>query len=119
MAIKRYTLTHDFVRDVVIEIDDSICTDALLHEINNFWSNAKFRLDEAAGNITLAVLKMLAERCWMLSTHYFVDSYLTKEHNEEGWPILDGRHGIKLISVDDFTIDSDDIRLESSEVVSA
>lgn len=119
MPIKRYTLTYASQFDVVVEIDDTICTDELLHEINNFWSSADDRLDDADGDITKAVLKMLALFCLRLSSDKFVESYLTKEHNEEGWPVLDGSYGIKLISVDDFTFDDDEIEVAKVEEVAA
>lgn len=34
-------------------------TDEQLHEINNFWGSSKYRLKEAKGDITLAVVRMM------------------------------------------------------------
>lgn len=117
MAKKRYSLLYAIQFEVVVEIDDTICTDELLHEINNFWSGAEDRLDDSDGDVTLAVLKMLCTMCLRVSTSSFVVPYLTHSHNEEGWPVLDGSWGIKLISVDDFEFEDSEVTVNSVEEV--
>lgn len=65
IVIKQYTITwNDW--DVVFAVDHSVMTDENLHEINNFWSDSKYRLNKENGDITLAVLKLLAGVCFGL-----------------------------------------------------
>lgn len=66
------------------------CTDAELHEHNNFWSNNESRLENNNGNIVAVMLKMIGRKVfwWCYehnsnSTHveYGVNSIFT----DEGW----------------------------------
>ncbi len=120
--IKRYKGTHlDTGFEVVVEIDSSVMTEEKLHEINNFWSGAEDRLDDADGIVVNAVLKMLSAEVFRLSIdHMLVEEcfdwkcrYTGKQRNGiEGWPEMDGSFGIKIVSYDDFEIRADDIGVE-------
>lgn len=57
--IKRYEIDYDWKANVTVEIDHDIVTDDALHELNNFWSNAEWRVEQHDGVLN-AVLKMLA-----------------------------------------------------------
>jgi hypothetical protein len=109
---KRYTLSYDWSYDVVVEIDDEKCTDALLHEINNFWSDADWRLSEADGDVRQAVLKMLATSVLRATVSEWnaLDEFKVK--GVEGWPLLDGSCGILLVSADDFEFDAEEISIK-------
>lgn len=109
---KRYTLSYGWTHDIVVEIDDEKCTDALLHEINNFWSDAEWRLSEADNNVLHAVLKMLALAVFRATITEWnaLDEFKVK--GVEGWPLLDGSAGITLISADDFEFDEDEITIK-------
>lgn len=47
---------------VVIEVDTDKLTTELAHEINNFRSNAKYRLTETKGDVHLVVARMFAAK---------------------------------------------------------
>jgi hypothetical protein len=107
MAVKRYRIESfdgDFI--VIAELDDTIITEAHLADINRFWGGAELRLLEARGDITVAVLKLLSRALWWAQAHYgnrnldgLLDLFARSEI--EGWPPMDGTHGIKLIAVDE------------------
>lgn len=59
--VKKYTVDYDWKAELTVEIDHDVMTDEKLHEINNFWSNADYRL-ERQGSVLNAVLVMLAKR---------------------------------------------------------
>jgi hypothetical protein len=42
--VKKYTVDYDWKAELTAEIDHDVMTDEKLHEINNFWSNADYRL---------------------------------------------------------------------------
>lgn len=108
---KRYKLTYAEMFDVVVDIDDEKCTDELLHQINNFWSNAKYRLLAAQGDIRKAVLQMLCVTVMQLSiTEWNALNHMV-EGKEEGWPALDGSSGITLVSVDDYEFTDDEVEI--------
>jgi hypothetical protein len=119
---KRYTIQYAWMYDVVVTIDHDICTDEHLHEINNFWGDTwdrKERLLLAGGDITKAVLKMLALRVLTdsVSSWGVIEKWRTDP--PEGWPKLDGSYGIRLEHADDFELDDDEIEIRSEEVVDA
>lgn len=109
--IKRYKLAAPFAEDfeVVVEINNELLTDALLHEINNFWCEAEDRLDEYDGNVLHAVLGILYRRLWWsiveLGGDAHVDHMVSHFKNIEGWPPMDGSFGIKFVSFDSVEFD--------------
>lgn len=48
--------------EVVLVVDDEIMTDAMAHEINNFWSSSEYRLADENGDIIQVVAKMFGEQ---------------------------------------------------------
>lgn len=114
---KHYTVSYDWNFDMVVEIDHAVCTDALLHEINNFWSDAEWRLSQADDNILHAVLKLMAQMAFRLNISDWRDTVgLLKKSATcpEGWPVLDGSAGITLVSIDDFEFDADEISIKEA-----
>lgn len=109
MTIERYKLIYAGQFEIELEIDDEKCTDTLLHEINNFWSGSERRLDNAGGDCWLAVMDMLCTTLMRLS----ITELDALEHmvagKEEGWPPLDGKYGITLLSVDNFEFDPSEV----------
>jgi len=115
---KRYTVSYDWNFDMVVEIDHDVCKDELLHEINNFWSDAEWRLSQADGNILHAVLKLMARMAFRLNVSDWRDTaslLRAEETTPEGWPVLDGSSGITLVSIDDFEFDADELSIKESE----
>lgn len=93
---------------MIVEIDHAIMTDEKLHEINNFWGDASYRFAQSNRNITETVLRMLACKAFSAAVHSWDP---VKEIEEaEGWPPkMDGSFGIKIVSIDDVSFDSEDI----------
>jgi hypothetical protein len=113
---KRYTLTYDWSFDAVVTIDHDVCTDERLHEINNFWGDAAYRLQRAGGDITRAVLKMLALQLFHTTITELGPEEMWRTDAPEGWPNLDGSYGITLESLDYFELDGSEISIKSEEL---
>jgi hypothetical protein len=108
--IKRYILAYDYNAEMVVEIDHDKCTDELFHEINNFWYNAKWRLQQADGNVIHAVLKMLFLR--MIDIDFSENAALMFKYSApEGWPNLDGSIGITLVSFSPLELDEEEVTI--------
>lgn len=112
MTTKRYTISYSWTYDMVVDIDDNLCTDALLHEINNFWSNAEWRLSRARGDVLKAVLRMLALTAFRMTITDLDPEGALKVEGVEGWPKLDGSAGITLVSLDYFELDDDEVSIK-------
>ena len=112
MSIQRYTVSYSWTYDMVVDIDRSICTDELLHQINNFWSDAEWRLSRARGDVLKAVLRMLALTAFRMTITDLAPEHVLKVEGIEGWPKLDGSYGITLVSLDYFELDDDEISIK-------
>ena len=115
MSVTRYTVSYGWTYDMVVDIDSSLCTDELLHEINNFWSDAAWRLSRARGDVLKAVLRMLAMTAFRMTITDLDPEGQLKEEGIEGWPRLDGSAGITLVSLDYFELDDEEISIKKSE----
>jgi hypothetical protein len=115
MSIKRYKVSYDWSFDMVVDIDHGVCKDDLLHEINNFWSEADYRLSQADGDIAQAVLKLLAQAAFRstIADWNALDEFKVK--GVEGWPLLNGSAGITLVSIDDFEFEEDKFDIKVAE----
>ncbi|EFK2935836.1 DUF2528 family protein [Escherichia coli] len=117
--VKRYTVDYDWKAEIDIEIDHDVMTEEKLHEINNFWSEAKYRLMKHE-SVLNAVLIMLAQHAMLIAlennfnTYGVVCEFDWKEGNgQEGWPPMDGSEGIKITGVDvSGVFDSDDMTIK-------
>jgi hypothetical protein len=105
--IKHYLISwnaHEDTPVLKVEIDHDICTDEHLHQINNFFINHKCRLAECEGDITEVVLRMLGQLCFPMQVAEGWNTYGLicefKDGNIEGWPPMDGTHGIKILRCD-------------------
>lgn len=117
MAIKRYRLEYSSAFSIVVDIDDEKCTKELLHEINDFWGGSDDRLFAADDDVLMAVLKMLVVMAARVSIEQYWNAAETlKSAPPEGWPPLDGRYGITLISMDSFSFDDDEVSISSQDV---
>lgn len=112
MAIETFELCYADNVWMQVAIDRDICTDEKLLEMNRFWTGAEDRLSRAGGSPLKAVLKMLG----VAVAHQTIDSWDAKEafdwskgNGVEGWPALDGSHGITLLDFNEYTFDSDDV----------
>lgn len=109
---KRYAVDYDWKVRMVVEIDHAVMTDEKLHEINRFWTEPEYRLARRDDNIVKVVLAMLARRAFHLAMESFdvVREFSWKDgRGQEGWPAMDGSEGIKIIEVEEFDFDEEDI----------
>lgn len=113
---KRYTITYDGYYDLIVTIDHSIMTAEKLHEMNNFWSGAEERLDRADGDVTKAVLTMLAMRAFTMTITDLDPEGMFRRGEVEGWYPMDGSHGWWLNSLDYVELDEDEISIKETEV---
>lgn len=119
--VKSYTVDYDWKAEMKVEIDHDIMTEAELHEINNFWSDAEYRISRS-GDVLSAVLKMLARTAMLIAleqnfnTRGVVGEFDTSDGcGQEGWPPMDGSVGIKITYIDiSGMLDSDDMSIEAA-----
>lgn len=119
--VKKYTVDYDWKAELEVEIDHDVMTDEKLNEINNFWSNADYRL-QRQGSVLNAVLVMLAKEALLIALSQNYNTYgvvsefdWSKGEGVEGWPPMDGSEGIKITSVDvSGILDSDDITIKAA-----
>lgn len=118
--VKTYTIDYDWKAELTVEIDHDIMTDAGLREINEFWSNHKWR--EKRHGLLNAVLIMLAKHVMPsvyelgYNTHGAVSLFDWNDGNgQEGWPPMDGSHGIKITNIDvDGVFNEDDFTVKAA-----
>ncbi|AYW18540.1 DUF2528 family protein [Klebsiella sp. P1CD1] len=119
--VKKYTVDYDWKAELTVEIDHDVMTEEKLHEINNFWSNADYRLKRHE-TVLEAVLVMLAKEALLIALSQGYNIYgvvsefdWSEGNGVEGWPSMDGSDGIKITHVDVSGIfDSDDITIKAS-----
>ncbi|WP_345891371.1 DUF2528 family protein [Dickeya oryzae] len=115
MDIRKYCVEWDGQLTLMVEIDHDIVTAELLMQINFFWSNARDRLEDAGGNVLVAVLKMLGQRCWqMVIAHGYNTQGLIREFGNgvEGWPKMDGSNGFRILDCEEIEFDESDITVD-------
>lgn len=109
--IKTYEIDYDLKASVTIEINHDIVSEADLHELNNFWINANWRV-KRDGGVLNAVLKI------QFTAGYTIDGLIKQfdwdsGNGQEGWPPMDGSHGIKIIDTEDLELDADDMSIKT------
>ena len=124
MMIRVFSAQNGYA-ECKVAIDDSKCTDEMLHEINNFWSDNKWRLSQADGDVGKAVAKMLIKECFSLQyVNYGLNPWGVMRcfdwdngEGQEGWPKMDGSHGIAIISCEVPEIELDFFKEEEVEAM--
>lgn len=114
--IKTYILDYDNKAEVVVEIDHDVLNDELLHEINNFWDGADVRLSVCDGNILKVVLRLLATAAIREEFMGWSAFMSFRNGGMEGWPKLDGGCGIKLMKVEELTLEDEDVIIKCDGV---
>ncbi|WP_454735456.1 DUF2528 family protein [Cupriavidus necator] len=114
----RYILEYGMgCHEVIVELDDRPETEAVLHEINNFfgWAEAQRSINRH-GSLVKAVLAQLCVKCMTLSMREFnVVAAFNEGHGQEGWPKLDGSEGIRLVSVEEFYFEEGDVNIRRED----
>ncbi len=107
--LRTYNLsTQDY--EMTVEIDTDRMTEERLHEINKFWGDADYRVANSNGDVTTAVLRLLFEEVrglvqrspralsGVLYAFAWEDAKGKYKDGVEGWPAMDGREGIRIVS---------------------
>jgi hypothetical protein len=85
-----------------VEIDTDLATDAVLHEMNDFWANGEEKLKETGGDVLTAVLRRLYEAAayaHILKDIHTAGDMIEHFNEKEGWYPLDGSYGIRITDV--------------------
>lgn len=111
--------------EITIQVDHSILTPALAKEINDFWSDASWRLMQESQDVVRTVIRMFSARAialameqgWSFSSHSYerglqnaedvIDSF------GEGWPKAE-ELGISITDVEAEGVSFDDVELEAA-----
>jgi len=102
---------------LTVEIDHSVLTTEMLHQINDFFSNSDDRLEEADGNVLIAVLKMLFKTFMYFSFDHVDAINAFQSDTPEGFIYFNGKYGANLISYSDLDIDAWNIDVSLKEGV--
>ncbi|MBE5226733.1 DUF2528 family protein [Pectobacterium sp. A535-S3-A17] len=116
--VKRYGINWFNTLDLIVEIDHDMVTTEQLTKINQLSDDADYRLIDAEGNVLFAVLKLLGQRCWqlMIGYEYSADGLISHfNDNDDGWPLMDGSSGFRIIECDYLEFEACDISV--SDVV--
>lgn len=114
--LQKFTLSDSWKDwSITLEVDLDILTVERATEINEFWSDADYRLRQTNGDVVLAVIKMAAVR-FIYAFLEIGGACVTKDeggnnwtttelHNQEGWGGSEegnpfGWCGIRLVSAD-------------------
>ena len=126
-SIKNYTVKASWYNDaeVTLRVDHDILTPALANEINSFWGDSEFRLDEENQDVVRAVIRMFGARSialameqggWDFSNHTYERGISTAkdviDRDGEGWPIAE-ELGIAVTDACVGCVGFDDVNLEA------
>jgi len=126
--IKTYTVKASWFNDaeVTLQVDHSILTPELAKEINDFWSDASYRLLQEGQDVVRVVIRMFGARTislameqggWSFSKQSSVVGLRTAQDVidsfSEGWPKAE-ELGISVIHVDADSVGFDDVELEAT-----
>lgn len=114
---RNYRLTFMGLFEVFVEVDHAVLTEEKLREHMNFWTEGE-SLINGYGTPLKAFLTLLCRRIMKQSV---LSLNVKDEFNSgciEGYPPLDGTHGLTLITYDDFEFDGDvDIDEETDDAI--
>lgn len=127
--LKTYTVKASWFNDaeVTLQVDHDLLTPELAKEINDFWSDASYRLRQEDEDVVRVVIRMFGARTislameqggWDFSKQSVVASLRTAQEvidsYGEGWPKAE-ELGIYVIQVAADSVGFDDVGLEAVE----
>lgn len=127
--LKTYTVKASWFNDaeVTLQVDHDLLTPELAKEINDFWSDASYRLRKEDEDVVRVVIRMFGARTislameqggWDFSKQSVVAGLRTAQEvidsYGEGWPKAE-ELGIYVIQVAADSVGFDDVELESVE----
>ncbi len=111
----KFKLTYDWW-EAILEIDGSKDTIRVMEDQLLFWMGGQERIDDEDGDIVRAYLKMLCTKLLLLSMDWNIDGINHALKESEGWALLDGSFGVKLVSVDRWELSEGDFFIEKEGV---
>ncbi|BDR08588.1 DUF2528 family protein [Comamonas thiooxydans] len=127
--LKTYTVKASWFNDaeVTLQVDHDLLTPELAKEINDFWSDASYRLRKEDEDVVRVVIRMFGARTislameqggWDFSKQSVVAGLRTAQEvidsYGEGWPKAE-ELGIYVIQVAADSVGFDDVELEAVE----
>lgn len=94
--------------------DEPYTTLMLMKELILFWHGGASRLDLNNGDITKTFLQQLGREIFIIlcENNYNLFGVVDEFKGREGWPLMDGRVGIKITDVDTLDFECDDFEIE-------
>ena len=122
--IKSFQITHDDdYHQVILQVDTTVLTPELAHEINSFWGGSKDRLALQCGNVVEAVVRLFGSACFVrllqdggaefASDNKDAQRAITQrviDLEVEGWPDVDSL-GILIASADVYSPEFNSVTL--------
>ena len=110
--MKTVTIKYDMWWEAKLYIEES--AEAAMEECLNFWAFAPGDdpRDRFDGDIEAAFLLFLGMELIHLSMSHGLEHLIKEFKDKEGFPSLDGKHGITLKSIDQFEFERDDFDIE-------
>lgn len=111
--MEKITVTYEFWWEVTLLVDPTKLH--IFEEQVLFWMNGKDRIKNEKGDIKKAFLKMLVIELIEMSIHLNQKGIEKEFENKEGWYPLTIENGVRIIDIDSFHFDEDDLIFEQDE----
>lgn len=98
--------------NAIVEIDETPETVEYMKDQLMFWTGGERRIDYEDGDVETAYLKMLGEAMISQTMRLNIHGILNYFSEAEGWALLDGSFGIRLVSVDNWEFETDEFIIE-------
>lgn len=114
--MKTYDIHHaETAFSATVQIDPQVAGE-YVKEAVEFWGGWERRLAECDGDYTRCFLRQLGRKMVLVQLeHGFnVQGMVAYMNGEEGYPLMDGRHGIELTALDEAEVYLTDIIVEEA-----
>jgi len=83
-----------------------------------FWTGGEWRLKRNNGDVVKTYLQQLGREIALIVTTERVNllGVIDNFKDREGWPVMDGGWGVKILFTEDIEFDHDDIEVEEEAV---
>lgn len=102
--MEKFKIDYDYWT-VELEIDPTKISN--FKEQLMFWGGGEYWIARERGDVKIAFIKLLARELVRMSMDYNLKGIIKEFENKEGWLPLNIEHGVRVLSIDDFTFDED------------
>jgi hypothetical protein len=95
--------------------DELAITKRAIVTMVEFWTGWEDRLDRNDGDYVKTFVQQLAREIVYITSEDRMagtQTIIKEFENREGWCLMDGSYGIKILSIDDFDLDYDQFEVE-------